>query len=130
MRVRMYEPEDYATIKAWAADGWDTEYNQDFFPTIGFVVDGIAAIFLYQTDSKVCFLENMISNPEACPIQKDVALDLLLKEAFSLAKDLGYRVAYATTNNPKVITRAIKHGVEIEIKHTLLTKNLTTHQEK
>lgn len=124
MIVRRYMPRDFEQIKEWALTGFDTEYDSNQFPKTGFIVDGIAAFFLYRTDSTVCFLENMISNREACPIMKDKALDLLLEAAFKEAKAQGFKVAYATTNNPKVISRAIKHRVQIDIKHTLLTKNL------
>lgn len=125
MTARLVEANDLANIKQWALTGWDTEYSEDLFPAMGLIVDDIAAVFIYRTDSKVCFIENMVSNREACPVEKDRALDVLLKDAFSMAKDLGFKVAYATTNNPKVISRAIHHGVQIDIKHTLLTKYLT-----
>lgn len=124
MQVREFAENDFSQICNWAQTGYDTEYCLDFFPKTGLIVDGIAAIFLYSTDSKVCFLENMISNREADKEQKDIALDLLLESAFKKAKDLGFRVVYASTNNTKVIVRAFKHGCSADFKYTLLTKHL------
>jgi hypothetical protein len=124
MQVRRYEPEDYAQISQWALDGWDTDYTEDQFPKTGLIVDGIAALFLYSTDSSICFLENMISNKKSDPDLKEEALNLLMGSMLELANELGFKVAYATTRNSKVIVRAIKHGCKIEINQTLLTKNL------
>jgi hypothetical protein len=125
MIVRNYEPSDFETVKGWAQAGYDTEYTAEQFPKTGFIVPDIAALFLYSTDSTVCFLENMISNREADKEEKSKALDLLISKAFSAAKEKGFSVAYATTGNLSVIVRAMKHGAHMETKQVLLTKNLS-----
>ncbi len=128
MIVRAYEPKDFAQISHWAKTHWDTDYSEDQFPKTGFIVDDVAAFFMYTTDSTVCFLENMVSNREACPVTRDRAIELLILKAFDHARAHGFKVAYAVTDNPKVIVRASIHNCTFKPKQTLITKNLTTHQ--
>jgi hypothetical protein len=125
MQVRRYEPSDFAQISEWALDGYNNDYTEEQFPKTGFIVDGVAAYFLYSTDSSVCFLENMIANKKVEPMDKDQALKLLIEAILAEAKALGFKVAYATTGIPSVIFRAVTYGAIPMPKQTLLTKNLT-----
>lgn len=124
MIIRRYEKSDFAQISSWAKD-WGAEYSEDQFPEIGFIVDGVAAYFLYQTDSLVCFLENLISNKHANKEDRDSAVDGVINAVFKEAHDRGYVVAYATTDNPRAVVRAMIHGACAIPKHTLLIKKLT-----
>jgi len=124
MKVRRYEDSDFSQISEWAKD-YDTQYEQTQFPKIGFIVDGFAAYFIYQTDSSICFLENLISNKNADRTEKEKAIELVIQAILQEASDLGFRVAYATTDMPQVIVRAISHGARMKAKQALLIKNLT-----
>ncbi len=112
--------------QVWA---WGLQYNEDYrielFPDVGFIVDGVAAYFLYQTDSKVCWLENMVSNKKADPKIKDEAIQKISIAILQEAKDLGFKVAYATTDNVSVIKRAVTLGAKARSAQILLTKDLS-----
>jgi hypothetical protein len=125
MQVRRYELSDFAQVSEWALDGYNTDYTEEQFPKTGFIVDGIAAYFLYSTDSSVCFLENMISNKKADPMERHLALNLIVEAILKEAASLGFKVAYGTTDIPAVIYRATTWGAIATPKQTLLTKNLT-----
>lgn len=124
MQARRFESKDFAQIKAWAKE-YGAEYDEKLFPKTGFIVDGVAAYFLYATDSHVCFLENLIANPKASRDDRDAGIDLVLRETLKEAKERGFHVAYATTDNPKVVVRAMLFGAKAQPKQVLLTKNLT-----
>lgn len=124
MIARRYEPSDFEQIKAWAKEGWNRDYEADQFPKTGFIVDGLAAYFLYSTDSSVCFLENLISNKSADQNQRREAVDLVTKAIIKEAQDLGFKVAYATTGIPLVVVRAMMAGAQAIPKQTLLIKKL------
>lgn len=124
MIVRRYEEKDFPTIKKWGAD-WGADYVEDQFPNTGFIVDGVAAYFLYSTDSNVCWLENMISNKFAEPLARARALDLLVDAILNEARELGFTVAYATTNIIAVAKRARQNGAAIQTHQYLITKDLT-----
>lgn len=123
MQVRRYHINDFDQIQKWA-EAWHTSYSKEQFPSVGFIVDGIAAYFLYQTDSEVCFLENLISNREVDQKIRHIAIEMIIDAILKEAKEHGFKVAYATTNIPSVIVRAIEHGAKADFKQTLLTKNL------
>lgn len=124
MIVRRYEDADFAQIKEWGR-GWNADYNEDQFPSVGFIVDGVAAYFLYQTDSSVCWLENLITKRGILPAVRARALDLLVDAILKEAKDLGFTVAYATTHITSVAKRARSNGAQIQASQFLITKDLT-----
>jgi hypothetical protein len=124
MKVRPYEEKDFAQLREWGEE-WGETYNEDQFPKVGFIVDGVAAYFLYQTDSCVCWLECLISKKDADKMAKARALDLLVDAILKEATELGYTVAYATTDNLSVAKRARQNGAAIKINQFLLIKDLT-----
>jgi len=123
MIVRPYTDDDFPEIAEWGRR-WGAKYSADQFPKVGFIVPGLAAYFLYQTDSTICFMENLISNREADPKQRAQAVDLVTMAIISSAQMLGYRVAYATTDVATVVVRALAQGAQARSKQTLLIKNL------
>ncbi len=127
MIVRRFEPKDFDALKIWGAQ-WGADYSEDQFPKTGFIVDGIAAYFLYSTDSSVCWLENLVSNKEADKALRKEAINLLIKAAFNEAKRLGFKVAYAASDLLIAAQHANDHGAKIKPFHFLITKNLA-HQE-
>lgn len=125
MNLRPYKPEDFETVARWARDGYNTEYSEDQFPQTGFIVDGVAAAFMYATDSSVCYIENMISNRSADPAARDYAIKLILEALFLAARSQGFKVAYATTDLATMIFRAAQHGARVRPNQSLVTKLLT-----
>lgn len=124
MIVRRYRPSDFKQIREWGAK-WGAEYNEDQFPSVGFIIDNVAAYFLYSTDSSVCWLENMISNRGIDSQTRDVALDLLIEAILDEARNLGYAIAYAATDFVEIAKRAKEHGAMVRPGY-LLTKDLTS----
>lgn len=128
MIARKYEPDDFDELAKWGAE-WGAEYREDQFPHIGFIVEGVAAYFLYQTDSSVCWLENMIAKRGVSENVRTQALELLIDAILKEASELGFSVAYATTDNIPVAKRAKEHGATIRPGQLLLTKDLTTRTQ-
>lgn len=124
MNVRPYKPEDFEQIKSWG-EKYNAVYDPELLPPCGFIVDGVAAYFLYETLSKVCFLENMIANKDVDDATKDKALTLIVEAIIIEATKRGFKLAYACTNIPKVVERAILNGAKFEPKYVLLTKKLS-----
>jgi hypothetical protein len=121
--ARRFEPKDFDQVNAWAKE-WGSSYEPDQLPAIGYIVDGIAAYFLYQTDSKCCWLENLIAKKDIEYHVRDKALSLIIDEILDEAKRLGFKVAYASTSRYQVALRAKKYGAMVEPNHMLLTLKL------
>jgi hypothetical protein len=129
VKVRKYDPaNDFDQIKEWGAE-WGAEYLEDQFPMTGFIIDGVAAYFLYSTDSSVCWLENMVAKRGVDELTRDRALTLLVDAILLEAVAKGFTVAYATTDNIPVAKRAKEHGAIVRAGQILLTKDLTTRTQ-
>jgi len=123
MSVRMYTPEDFAEVSGWAKERGQ-EYSADLLPPTGVIIPGIAAYFLYTTNSKTCFLENLISNPNTSSIERDKAIEVVTHTLVRFAREQGYTVAYACTNAPIVVLRALRQGASAKGGYTLLQLKL------
>lgn len=124
MTVRPYEAEDFKQIKEWGAQ-WGANYDEDQFPNVGFVIEGVAAFFLYQSDSSVCWLENMITKRGVAPLVREKAVQLLIDAGMAKAKELGFAVAYAATSIVSAAKRARDNGARITPNYFLITKDLS-----
>ncbi len=124
LKVRRYSLEDFDQVKSWGA-GWGSSYNKDQFPLTGFIVDDVAAYFLYQTDSTACWLENLVSKRGVDEKIRNQALALLVDAILHEAKEMGFTVAYATTDSVSVAKRAKEQGAIVKAGQILLIKDLT-----
>ena len=96
MQIRLIKPEEIAEIAPWYAAKGDG-FLDDWLPKdTGFVAHDarglVASAFLLLTNSKLCFMEYMMTNPERSEIDQGKGL---LKLAFSLeklSKSMGYKV--------------------------------------
>lgn len=79
-------------------------------PNCGYLVQGLAAGFLYQTDSDVAFIENFISNPKAPWNQRGAALDAVTQSLVEFAKSTGIRHLMALTTSQAIYERAVRFG--------------------
>lgn len=124
MIVRRYQPEDFDQVRKWGLE-WGAQYDEEQFPDTGFIIDKVAAYFLYSTDSSVCWLENMISKKGLEKAVRARACDLLIHEALKTAEELGFTVAYATTDIASMAKRARAFGAQIKPNQILIVKDLT-----
>jgi hypothetical protein len=65
----------------------------------------ICAGWLYKTDSTVCILEWIISNPKAPKALRGEALDQMIDVMNALASGLGFKVIYAMAKVPRLLKR-------------------------
>lgn len=120
-----YTEEHYEEVAEWFKARCLEPLPATAFPQIGKIVPGIAAIWLYQTDSDTAFLENAISNPAADRSVSSQALDIAIAGCLLAARELGFRGVAASTNIEKVKERSKRHGfVEIDQGHTIIWRQL------
>ncbi len=89
--------------------------DQALFSDTGFIIDGHAAIFLYKTNSAVCYLEMLIANPD---VDADSAIDAVITAGLIEAQKLGFKVVLASSNKPQVIERVQRLGFHAEPAYT------------
>jgi hypothetical protein len=125
LTIRRYDETDFDTLKVW----WDHHKFEGMVPAmlprIGYVVEGVCAGFLYQTDSAFALFEWVISNTESDKEIRRAGLDLLITAAAQEAQNLGFKVLYSTIKHPALIARYKSHGyVETDTGMTAMVRGL------
>ena len=110
MEVRRYTSSDYSSLETWWKDQNWSSVPEDHLPEYGLIVDGIAAAFLYRTDSKFALLEFVIANPNSSKEERSEALDLIIDNLLFVAKELGFSTVFTSLEHPKLLERYEKHG--------------------
>ena len=126
LTARPLTHEDYdTTLKGWWKDwGWEAP-SRDFLPQDGaggiIVLDGevpVCAGFLYNTNSKVAWVEFIISNKDyKLKPNRDESIKKLIDSLISIAKNMNKKYIFANNNNPSLINHFIGKGFNIGAKN-------------
>lgn len=90
---------------------WDAV---DFYPRIGFVADGCAASFLYQTDSKVGLIDGTVADPRVDSEVRSRALDAVLQAVVREAEALGLKALLTYTTAPTLLAKVPNLGGRVQ----------------
>lgn len=121
MKIRFYQPEDLASLNVWYAARGQPGITRAMLPTHGYFAPGLAAGFLYRTDSCFGFLDTFVTNPGAPQSERALALQDI---ACRLMADFrGGRLLIYTTSGG-IRRWAQKHGFSVLGTHTMLSKEL------
>lgn len=113
--IRPITDSDYETlVNFWRDWGW-TPPPKDFLPDVGMITfEGdtpINAAFLYITNSKVCWLEWVISNKNYKNRElRKFALNLLLETLINVAKNNEYKYIYTVLKHEGLAKAYIEQG--------------------
>lgn len=100
-------------VLSWLVARGHAPYPRELLSGLGFVVDGIAACWIYETGTPLVVLEHLVANPEVDLDQRDEAIDAVVAAALAEAHRRGGRFVYATTKLPAVVERARRHGFNV-----------------
>lgn len=84
----------------------------------------IAAGFIFFTNSKIVWIEFIVSNPEYKEKNRVEAIRFLIDSLGSIAKSKGFKVAFTTVQNENLVNRHIECGYTNGGKKTELVKLL------
>lgn len=110
--VRRYTKMDEEEVMGWFHSR-KLDITPDYLPQIGFIEPGVAAGFIYRTDSNFCIFECFISNPNTSRSEREMALRQIVTDMIVEAKNLGYKDAYGFATSQSMI----RHGMEQGFKH-------------
>ena len=109
--LRYVTKEDYSDIlcKWWPDWGWDAP-PLDMLPKIGFMIsnqreEDICAGFLYKTDSKVCWLEYVVSDKNYKREDRSRAITLLINHLSDKAKEEEFKYIYTSLKSKPLIKK-------------------------
>lgn len=103
----MVKESDLVNINSWWTKRGNDDMDLDLLPSLGFIVEDKAAVFVYTTNSKLCFLENLINNPDN---KDDNAINEVVQYAIEHIKSLGIKQIISYTSIPSVARKALDKG--------------------
>lgn len=114
---------DYGTISTWWERHGSHTPKKEHLSKTGIIVEidstPICAGFLYNTDSKICVFEFVVSNPDADKQDRKLALELLIKKIKNKAIKRGYSLIYTSINIPAYIAKLKDAGfIEVDTNQT------------
>lgn len=109
------EKEDYDKLCDWWKFWRFTPPSIEMLPRTGVIVnnDGVdvACGFLYLTDSKMCWIEFVVSNPLVKDKKvRSECIDSLLNQLCGVAKELEYKIVFASIKNENLANKYIANG--------------------
>lgn len=99
---------DYAIIEAWWKLHGSFAPRPQHLSSTGIIIEAdspLCAGWLYNTDSKICVFEFVVSNPNVSKDLRDAALTLLIEEIKKIASHRGYELIYSSVRGLKYIAR-------------------------
>jgi hypothetical protein len=108
--VRYVEPEHREMVDAWCRAWEMATFPPGWLPEVGFIAPGVAALWVYRTDSRVLFVENVISSPDAEDADRARALDALTEAVMAYAREMGGAYLVGQSSIPSVWRLAKRHG--------------------
>lgn len=111
MHVEAYDPTKHREqVDQWCAARKMRPIPAGWLPSTGLIVDGVAAVWLYRSDSAIIFVEGLISNPDASMITRARATEALLERAGELAAEMGARYVVGTSSHRSILEGATARG--------------------
>lgn len=101
---------DFKDISNWFSWRKQLIPSRSIFPANGFIVDNIAAGFVYFTDSQIAIIDCYVSNPESDAKTRDIALDKITDALILCAVASGHNIIKCDTQKEAIKIRAKKHG--------------------
>lgn len=101
MKIRNIDLDtDFKVLCNWLTDHNKPLISKDLYPPTGFMIQDekmdLVAGFLYKTDSKLCVVENFISNPIIAKDQRREAITLLFKTIIQKAQNDGFKIMFTS----------------------------------
>lgn len=108
---------DYDIVRQWWINHGSYPPKPEHLSSTGIIIEAdkpVCAGWLYQTDSKICVFEFVISDPLAGKEIRDAALMLLIETIKQIASEK-YSLIYTSVRGQKYISRLINSGfVEVD----------------
>ena len=122
--MKKYENSDYDMICEWYRARELMSPRRKDLPTLGFIVPGVAAGFLVQTDCAVAILDFFIANPAVGRKKRNSALNEIMTALIAQANWLGFRMISASSKLECTQNRATNHGMKFSGYFSMFSREL------
>lgn len=115
MKARYYLEEDYDVLVKWWRFWRFPAPSKTNLPTIGVIISegGIDVVcgFLYLTNSDMCWIEFIVSNPDVKENEvRENCIKECINELCEVAKKMNYKVAYTSLKNQNLQNKYLSCG--------------------
>ncbi len=110
MNIRSFNPLDLDEMNRWYDLRGEPSIKIEMIPRLGFLVPGVAAGFLYQTDSSMALVEGFVSNPEALLWKRAKALHMILEALTSAAQGFGFKLVVGSSKRTGPVSLTLRQG--------------------
>lgn len=107
--MRKFEPSDLPEINRWLQDRSLPIFELPDLPAFGLIEPGIAAGFMYLTNSRLCLIEGLVTNSKASMLTRARAARYIVEKLLAEVGRLSGR-AVAIAKEPSIARLAIHHG--------------------
>jgi len=128
LTIRKIKLEDYKFINKWWVEQGFKPVSLEVLPMKGLgglIIEKekpIAAAYLYLTNSKMGYIDNLISNPKYVSKDRFNIILELMAACKKMAEDVGCLDTWAITNNKGILKRCKKLGYNVtETNYGLIT---------
>ena len=128
LTIRKIKLEDYKFINKWWVEQGFKPVSLEVLPMKGLgglIIEKekpIAAAYLYLTNSKMGYIDNLISNPKYVSKDRFNIILELMAACKKMAEDVGCLDMWAITNNKGILKRCKKLGYNVtETNYGLIT---------
>ena len=119
MAVEPIGPEDLPEIATWRSGGvmpWEQ------LPPVGFMVRGVAAGWLIQTDTAMALLEHFVSNPGVPILARSDALESICIALVHEARGLGFSHVVVLPSDRSIERRVLRLGFQVAGRGAILAR--------
>ena len=124
-KIRLLTDDDYPTLSEWWVAGKFPVPPKDFLPEDGkggLMVHKddveICAGYLFFTNSKMAWLEFIVSNHEYKEKDRKEAICFLINELTHIAKSKGFKIVFTSVKNENLVNRFKECGYVIGSENT------------
>jgi hypothetical protein len=108
--MRRFQPSDLPELNSWYENRGLPPLDGCVLSTIGLIEPGVAALFLYGTDSSVAMLEGLVTNAQAEPTARNRAINEMIIKLLDQARELGFTKVIGLTQDPGTFKRVQQLG--------------------
>lgn len=108
--TRAYKSSDYPMLCKWLSRHEIADPDPTFFSDTGLVVDERAVGFLFTTNSKTCYIDHVVADPECPKEEKDKALNDLICALQDIARHRGFKMITVLARIQAMHKRFTSHG--------------------
>lgn len=103
--MREFLKSDLTEVNSWMTLRIRNPLREESIPKDGLIEEGVAVCYLLRAEAGTCFLELLVTNPEAPAEKRNEAIFRLFRALVEVARGEGYERILAITSHESLVDR-------------------------